>query len=160
MADDRITLERAYDASPTDVFALWTTKDGIESWWAPDGFVAEVQKLVLEPGGELEYTMTATSPEMVKFMTDAGMPLSTAASKTFIEIVPAERLSYSSLVDFVPGVEPYEHDTVVELQPAAEGVRAVMTIEPLHDEEWTQRLVMGRRNELENLAKLLAARAS
>jgi uncharacterized protein YndB with AHSA1/START domain len=158
MADDRITLERAYDASPTDVFALWTTKDGIESWWAPDGFVVEVQKLVLEPGGELEYTMTATSPEMVKFMTDAGMPLSTASRKTFTEIVPGERLRYSSLVDFVPGVAPYEHDTVVELQPRAGGVRAVMTIEPLHDEEWTQRLVMGRRNELENLARLIETR--
>jgi hypothetical protein len=31
-----------------------------------------------------------------------------------------------------------------------------MTIEPMHDAEWTQRLVMGRENELDNLAKVVA----
>ena len=28
-----------------------------------------------------------------------------------------------------------------------------MTIEPMHDEEWTNRLVAGRENELDNLAR-------
>jgi uncharacterized protein YndB with AHSA1/START domain len=39
--------------------------EGIESWWAPDGFAVELEKLELEPGGELVYTMTATAPEQV-----------------------------------------------------------------------------------------------
>jgi hypothetical protein len=30
-----------------------------------------------------------------------------------------------------------------------------MTMEPLHDDEWTQRLVAGRENELDNLAQVL-----
>ena len=34
----RITLERTYKASLQDVWDMWTTKDGIESWWGPDGF--------------------------------------------------------------------------------------------------------------------------
>jgi len=31
----------------------------------------------------------------------------------------------------------------------------VMTVDQMHDEVWTQRLVMGRENELDNLAKLI-----
>ena len=61
-----------------------------------------------------------------------------------------------SLVDFVPGVEPYEFETAVDFDQAADGVRTVMTVEPMHDDEWTQRLTMGRENELDNLAKLIA----
>ena len=30
-----------------------------------------------------------------------------------------------------------------------------MTMEPLHDEVWTQRLVTGRENELDNLARVI-----
>jgi hypothetical protein len=30
-----------------------------------------------------------------------------------------------------------------------------MTVEPLHDEVWTERMLAGRRNELDNLAALI-----
>jgi len=42
------------------------------------------------------------------------------------------------------------------LTPASDSTRTVMTMEPLHDEVWTQRLVIGRENELDNLARVLA----
>ena len=29
----RITLERTYEASLKDIWDLWTTKKGFESWW-------------------------------------------------------------------------------------------------------------------------------
>lgn len=154
----RITIERTYEASAEEVFALWTTKAGIESWWPPDGFRAEVHKLELKPGGELEYTFTATAPEQVQFMKNAGMPLATRARKTYTEVVPTQRLAYTSLIDFVPDLEPYEHATVIELYSNGAGTRAVMTMEPLHDEVWTRRLLMGRENELDNLTKLIATR--
>jgi len=153
----QIVIERHLAAQPETVFELWTTKQGIESWWAPDGFVAEVEKLEPRAGGELVYTFTATAPEQVQFMERAGLPLTTLARKTFTEIVPGERIRYHSLVDFVPGVEPYHHDTLVELRPTDGGVHLVMTIEPLHDAEWTERIVMGRNNELDNLERVLAA---
>lgn len=153
-----ITIERTYDASAEEVFALWTTRAGIESWWAPDGFSVEVHKLELEPGGALEYTLTAVAQEQVQFLKNAGMPLSTRARKTYTEVVPSQRLGYTSLIDFVPGVDLYEHGTSVELQSSVAGVRAVMTMEPLHDEVWTERLIRGRENELDNLTKLIATR--
>jgi uncharacterized protein YndB with AHSA1/START domain len=33
---DTIRFERVYDASIEDVWALWTTKEGLEAWFAPE----------------------------------------------------------------------------------------------------------------------------
>jgi uncharacterized protein YndB with AHSA1/START domain len=152
-------LERTYDATLDEVWELWTTPAGIESWWAPEGFAVQVEQLDLRPGGELVYSMTAVGPEQIAFMESAGMPLSNRSRKTFTEVDAPRRLAYDSVVDFVPGVEPYTFSTVVDLQADETGVTAVMTVESLHDEDWTQRLLAGRENELENLAAALARRS-
>ena len=109
-------LERTYNATPETIWDLWTTKSGIEAWWAPDGFTTEVQDLALRPGGELVYAMTATAPEQVAFMQTAGMPLTNVSRKTFTEVRRPNRLAYLSLIDFVPGHEAYEHLTVVDIE--------------------------------------------
>jgi uncharacterized protein YndB with AHSA1/START domain len=151
----KIRIERTYLAPAAAIWDLWTTKQGIESWWAPDGFKVEVSKLELRPGGELIYTMTATGPEQVEFMKGAGMPLETESRKRFTELVPSKRIAYQSLADFIPGVAPYEFLTVVDLLPSGDSTRVVMTADPMHDEVWTQRLTMGRENELDNLARVI-----
>ncbi len=151
-----ITLRHALPATPEHVWQQWTTPDGIETWWAPDGFTVTVQELDLRPGGALVYTMTATGPEQIAFMESVGMPLATVSRKTFTEIVPNDRLAYTSLVDFVPDHEPYEFLTVVTLTATAHGTEVVMEVEPLHDEMWTGRLVQGRENELANLELVLS----
>jgi uncharacterized protein YndB with AHSA1/START domain len=153
-----ITLERTVSATPEEVWELWTTPEGIASWWSPDGFTVTVQKLELEPGGDLWYTMTATDPAQIEFMKNAGMPLENKSQKKFLEITAPSRLRFSSLFDFIPGVTPYEAETIIELHATPQGTRIVETMEPMHDEEWTQRLKMGRENELENLVRLLSER--
>jgi uncharacterized protein YndB with AHSA1/START domain len=150
------TLERTYPADAATIWRLWTTPEGIESWWAPDGFEVDVTTLELRVGGTLVYAMTATAPEQVEFMRGAGMPLTTESRKTFTEIAEPTRLAYSSLADFIPDVEPYEFLTVVDLEPTDAGVRVVMTVDEMHDDVWTERLLAGRRNELENLAAVVA----
>ena len=55
----RITLERTYRASIEDGWELWTTKDGIESWWGPDGFAVTVSKIDVRGGRELPYAKAA-----------------------------------------------------------------------------------------------------
>jgi uncharacterized protein YndB with AHSA1/START domain len=152
-----ITLERTYPSPVEDVWDLWTTKDGIESWWGPEGFSVKVRKLDLRPGGVLEYAMTATAPAQVDFMKRARMPLTTETRITFAEVVAPRRLAYTTLADFIPGVEPYAVETVVELHTEAQGVRMVLTFDAMHDDTWTQRSVMGRESELGKLAKVLAA---
>ena len=149
-------IERIVTASPARVWELWTTPAGISQWWAPDGFRTDVTRLDLRPAGELVYTMTAVGPEQVAFMEQNGMPLVTESRKRFIEVAEPTRLSYQSLVDFVPDHAPYEQLTEVELHPTDAGTRIVMRVEPMHDEVWTQRLIAGRSNELDNLARLVS----
>ncbi|WP_039797750.1 SRPBCC family protein [Nocardia araoensis] len=153
---EQIRIERDYPATAQAIWELWTTPAGIEKWWAPDGFTVRVDQLDLRPGGELVYTMTATAPEQIEFMRSAGMPLSTESRKTFTEIDGPDRLAYTSLADFIPGVEPYEFLTTVELEPTDAGVRVVMTVDAMHDDVWTQRLTQGRENELANLAAIVS----
>ena len=33
----QFSIERTYSDSVEDVWDLWTTKPGIESWWGPEG---------------------------------------------------------------------------------------------------------------------------
>jgi uncharacterized protein YndB with AHSA1/START domain len=154
--DTHLLLHRSYAASPERIWALWTTRAGIGSWWAPDGFSTSVDVLDVRPGGTLVYTMTATGSEQIAFMEGAGMPVATTSRKEFTEVDPPTRLAYTSLIDFVPEVEPYEHLTVVTLERTASGTDVVMQIEPLHDEVWTERICAGRANELDNLARLIS----
>jgi uncharacterized protein YndB with AHSA1/START domain len=155
-----ITIERTFEASIEDVWALWTTRDGIESWWGPDGFAVTVHELDLRVGGELRYAMTATAPAMVEFMQKEGMPLSNELRATYTEIVDQRRLCYTNMADFVPDIEPYVVATAVEFEPGPLGVRMLLTIDAMHDELWTERAVMGWQSELTKLENLLATRES
>lgn len=154
-AKRRITLERSYEAPIEDVWDLWTTKEGIESWWGPDGFEVKVRSLDLRPGGKLHYAMIATAAPQIAFMKNAGMPLITEAQITYTEVAAQERLSYLHKADFIPGVEPYDVEMTVELFQSEGRVRMVLTFDAMHDETWTQRAVAGWESELEKLAKVI-----
>ena len=156
----RITIERTYKASAEDVWDLWTTKEGIESWWGPAGFSTKVLKLDLRAGGELLYAMTATAPAQAQFMKNAGMPLTTQARIAYSEVVIQRRLAYIHLADFIPGVEPYDVATLVEFHPTGQNVHMVLTFDAMHDEEWTQRAVMGHESQLGKLEKVIAGKRS
>jgi uncharacterized protein YndB with AHSA1/START domain len=158
VSGNRIKLERTYRAELQDVWDLWTTKDGIESWWGPGGFAVTVRKLDLRPGGQLLYAMTAIDPPQIEFLKKAGMPLTQEARITFTVIEPLRRLSYIHLADFIPGVDPYDVATVVELLPTADGVRMILTFDAMHSDEWTKLATMGWESELEKLAAVLEAR--
>src|SRR5271163_4262729 len=92
-SDRKIVIERTYAASIEAVWALWTTKEGIESWWGPDGFSVNVHDLDLRPGGEMRYAMTAVEAAQVQFMKQAGMPLTTEARLTYTAIVPRHSIA-------------------------------------------------------------------
>jgi uncharacterized protein YndB with AHSA1/START domain len=158
-AKKTIVLERTFGASLEEVWALWTTKEGLESWWGPEGFTTTVHQIDVRVGGQLLYAMTATAPEQIRFMTSAGMSLTTEQRVTYQVVVPLQRLRYTSLADFIPGVAPYDLATLVELHESPEGgVRMVVTIDAMHDEAWTKRSVMGWESQLGRIAKLLAER--
>ena len=150
-----VTLERTFEASIDEVWDLWTTKDGIESWWGPDGFAVTVRSIDLRPGGALVYAMTAVGSDQIEFMKKAGMPLVSETRVTYTEVDPPRRRADSTVADFIPGVEPYDVSTVVDLHPIPGGVRMVLNQEKMHDEHWTEMAVMGWESELNKLARVL-----
>ncbi|MEP7105862.1 MAG: SRPBCC domain-containing protein [Chloroflexota bacterium] len=157
-ARKRVTLERTFEARLEDVWELWTTREGIESWWGPEGFRVEVRALDLRPGGYLDYAMTATEADQIDFLKKAGMPISTEHRNTFTEVDAQRRLVYTSSVDFVPGVSPYEVTTSVELEEKDGGVRLLLTLDAMHDAHWTGLMKAGWESELGKLGGVLAAR--
>jgi uncharacterized protein YndB with AHSA1/START domain len=158
-ATERVTLERIYPATLAEVWALWTTREGIEAWWGPDGFAVEVRSLDLRPGGELRYLMIAKQPEMVAFMKAQGMPTAQDCRLRYTVVEPMRRLAWLHATDFIPGIEPYDVAHDVALSEGPRGVKVVLTIDRMHDETWTQRAVQGWAMELGKLARVLAGRA-
>jgi uncharacterized protein YndB with AHSA1/START domain len=148
-----VVLERTYRARVEELWALWTTKEGFESWWGPEGFRVEVHKLEPKVGGALDYDMIADAPEQVAAMKKMGHPTSHPTHATFTELRPHERLTLTHLVDFIPGVKPYESKARVEFSRAGDKVRMVITLDPMHSEEWTTMATMGWTSQLTKLDK-------
>jgi len=159
-AETKIVIERTWEASIEDVWELWTTKDGIESWWGPEGFSVKVHELDLRPGGVMRYAMTAVDPGMVAFMKQSGMPVTTEAMLTYIQVAPGKTLAWSHKADFIPGVAPYDVGSRAEFFVEGSNVRMVVTLDPMHSDEWTQRSVMGMESQLGKLARVIASRPS
>ncbi|MGZ4332476.1 MAG: SRPBCC family protein [Solirubrobacteraceae bacterium] len=155
-----VRLERTYDAPAELVWELLTTAGGLEEWWAPDGFETRVSELELRPGGHVRYTMTATGPEQVAFVQNLGMPLSSEFRRTFTEVAAPTRLAYLSLIDFIPGQDAYEHLTTIDIGPAGDRTTVVMTLDPLHDETWTEEYRDHRDRELDNLEAAIGRRTT
>jgi uncharacterized protein YndB with AHSA1/START domain len=154
-----IALERTFDAPLDDVWELWTTSDGIESWWGPEGFEVRVETLELRVGGALIYVMTAVAAEQIAAMKQAGLPLSTRLTARYVAVEPKRAVAWQNLADFIPGVEPYEAATRVELVERSDGrVDMRLLIEAMHDEHYTNLARLGWESELGKLARALERR--
>ena len=66
-------VERTYRARVEDLWRLWTTRQGFESWWGPVGFRAEVHTLEARAGGILYYDMIAEAPGQIAAMKQMGL---------------------------------------------------------------------------------------
>jgi uncharacterized protein YndB with AHSA1/START domain len=150
------TVERMLKASPERVWKMWTTKEGLERWWGPEGFSVQVHHLDLRVGGRLELVMTTAVPEIVAMLKAGGMGASQSLVCTYTEIETNRRLVYQNTVDFVPGVPPYAATTRVELVPVTGGTRLAVTNDVMHDPMWTERARLGWEQELGKLEKALA----
>lgn len=147
----KIVVERSYRAKLEEIWELWTTKDGFESWWGPQGFRVEVHALEARVGGALRYDMIADSPEMIAAMKQMGQPTSHATRSSFTELKLHERLVLTNVIDFLPGVEPYENKIAVDFSAVGERVRMVVTLEGMHSEEFTKMQLEGFTSQLTKL---------
>jgi uncharacterized protein YndB with AHSA1/START domain len=154
----KVVIERTYAAKVEELWELWTTKEGFESWWGPDGFRVKVHALEAHEGGTLHYDMIADAPLMIAAMKQMGRPTSQEARARFSEIKPHERLAITSVIDFLPGMKPYESTIVAEFFPSGQTVRMVVTLDPMHDEEFTKMQTMGFTSQLSKLDKRFGRR--
>ncbi|MEJ7602289.1 MAG: SRPBCC domain-containing protein [Kofleriaceae bacterium] len=149
--NEKIVIERSYRARVGDVWDLWTTKQGFESWWGPQGFRAEVHELDARVGGALRYDMIADTAEMIAAMKQMGRPASHATHSSFTEIKPHDRLVLTNVIDFIPGVEPYTSDIAVDFITTGDTVRMVVTLDPMHSDETSKMQKEGFTSQLTKL---------
>jgi uncharacterized protein YndB with AHSA1/START domain len=154
-----IVLERTYEAHLDDVWELWTTADGIAAWWGPEGFEVVVSHVSLRVGGHVDYVMTAIGAEQQAFLARAGRPTSTQHRFTFSRVTPKTGLTFSSVIDFIPGVAPYETVTRVDLRVDGPRVHLCVELDAMHDAHWTKLATMGWESQLGRLAAMLSRRS-
>ncbi|MFP2958408.1 SRPBCC domain-containing protein [Myxococcus sp. 1LA] len=147
----KVVIERSYRAGIQDIWSLWTTKEGFESWWGPQGFRAEVHELNARVGGTLRYDMIADSPEMIAAMKQAGQPTSHATQSRFTEVAPHSRLVLTNVIDFLPGVATYESNIAVDFLPSGDRIRMVVTLDAMHSEEFSKMQQEGFTSQLTKL---------
>jgi uncharacterized protein YndB with AHSA1/START domain len=149
----KTVIERTYRARVEELWDLWTSKEGFESWWCPEGSHVEVHSIEARSGGALHYDMIADTPEVIEGMKQLGLPPRQRNRCRFAEFTPYERLTLTHVMDSLPGVKPYESTIMVEFFPAGAFVRMATTIYPMHNEEWTKLAIEGFTSQLTKLDK-------
>jgi len=102
-----LQIERLIDASREVVFAVWTTRAAMESWYQDgDGWVARVTELDVRPGGRYR----------VEFGPPGEKPF--VESGVYLEIDPPSRLVMTETIE---GVDSPWADTRVTVELRDEG---------------------------------------
>jgi len=156
-AQASLVIARTYRAGVLELWELWTTKAGFESWWGPEGFRVEVHRMEARGGGLLDYDMIADAPEAIAALARMGHPPSHATHGRFAEFVPHRRLSLVHAIDFLPGVEPYDTTIEIEFQPLGDQARMVVTLHPHRDPHWTKMSAEGFGSQLAKLDRRFGA---
>ena len=155
----RISLQRSFRAALDLVWEMWTSKEGIESWWGPPGFEVSVNRIELHVGGALEYVMTAVGADQVAFMKQHNQPLSMTLKARYTLVNPKNAASWMNLADFIPGVEPYEVETRLALTVLdRDNTRVDLDFDAMHDDFYTQMAKQGWEAELGKLDEAIARR--
>ncbi|XXX76536.1 SRPBCC domain-containing protein [Sorangium sp. So ce134] len=116
-----VTIERTFNASPEKLWAMWTTKEGLEKWYWPEALVTKVVRLDLRVGGGYEI---------------AAPTLERTSRGTYTEIEPYKRLGIIAYVDFLQEAEPHERLDTIEFHAVPGGTRMVLTSTHLRPTRW------------------------
>lgn len=146
-----VVVEREWKIDPTTLWDLWTTKQGFESWWGPEGLHATVQELNLKEGGELRFELTADSASERAALESIGRPSSHPTSARYVELKPGERVVLRVHVDFIPGVRPYDNDLTADFTKNGDKTRMRVTQEAMHTDELTKMSKEGLESQLAKL---------
>jgi uncharacterized protein YndB with AHSA1/START domain len=135
---------------------MWTTKEGLESWWAPEGFETTVLALEVRLGGRFEFEMRAVGPDQIAYLKQAGAPLTSTEKGTYREVRPTTDLAFDEVFTHAPGIEPYGVRISVRFDAVTVGTRMVLISTGMHDERWQQLASQGWHEQFDKLERALA----
>ena len=139
------TLERTFRASPEKVWSMWTTKEGLERWFVPDGFVSTVERLDVRQGGGFAIRMRSAEHDLVN-------------RGTYTLVLPYWELGWTWHFDLflAPGQQPYDVPLFLSLERLPDGgTRMRFTQGPLAAPEHTEGSRQGMLANFEKMAKAL-----
>ena len=90
--DNELVLARLMDATPEQLFKVWTTAERYPEWFCPKPWRAEVDRMELRPGGAAESTMYGPNGEVHK---NRGV---------YLEVTPNRKIVFTDA--FTEGWEP------------------------------------------------------
>ena len=61
--NNKINVEREFDAPPDLVWSAWTESELLDQWWAPEPWKAETQSMNFTEGGYWHYAMVGPDGE-------------------------------------------------------------------------------------------------
>ena len=159
----KFTEERVLPAPVQTVWSLWTTRNGLESWWSPEAFVMKVEELDIRVGGRIVFNYeeagTVGKPEWQSEFRGKGVSTSWSGRGSFLEVDPLRRLSFRQALDFGPKSSSQEYRMAADFRGVDTGTRLILTTEAPSSKHW---LLLGRQNlvgQLDRLARLLTSSA-
>jgi uncharacterized protein YndB with AHSA1/START domain len=154
-----VTFERSYAASVAQLWDLWTTKAGFESWWGPKGFRVAVRRIEPRVGGALVYDMIAVGQEEIGMMEKTFGGAAHVTRGSFTQVVPQRLLEIVHVIDFIPGLQAYDNRMQVEFFAEGKMARMLIRVQDHATPEWTQASRMGMESQLTKVPGILAGRA-
>jgi hypothetical protein len=87
-----------------------------------------------------------------------GQPIAHGTTGTFTVVEPHKKLSIRHMIDFIAGVEPYEHTMTVVFEAVGSQTRMTIHFDPHNTEAFTKMATEGMESQLTKLPGVLLER--
>ena len=144
MSTQTVRLHRVLSASPERVYRAFLDAAAMAKWLPPNGFTGTVHRMDAKVGGEWRMSFT-----------NFGSGNSHSFGGRYLELVPGQRLSYTSTFDD-PNL-PGEMTTTVTLQAVSVGTEMTVVQEGIPAIIPAEACYLGWQQSLVLLAKLVEA---